>query len=148
MTFPDVIASHNYQEHHIKHALTPTEESRDPDMVSMIGLGMGGWELKIKWVEDSQLNPVEKIHISQRVKGQHRHERDKAAEKVITGQRWLTASQHQLSRPVFSLQKPSQNNNRTKTRVLRHACGIPALLTQNASRDTRNACKVRGEGLA
>lgn len=42
MTFPDVIASHNYQEHHIKHALTPTQESRDPGMVSMIGLGMGG----------------------------------------------------------------------------------------------------------
>lgn len=42
MTFPDVIASHNYQEHHIKHALTPTEESRDPGMVSMIALGMEG----------------------------------------------------------------------------------------------------------
>lgn len=147
MTFPDVIASHNYQEHHIKHALTPTEESRDPGMVSMIALGMEG-ELMIKWVEDSQLNPIEKIHISQRAKGQHRNEKGKAAEKVITGQRWLTVSQHQLSRPVFSLQKPSQNNNKTKTQVLRHACGIPALLTQNVSRDTRNACKVRGEGLA
>lgn len=41
MTFPDVIASHYYQEHHIKHALTPTEESRDPDVVFMIALGGG-----------------------------------------------------------------------------------------------------------